>query len=105
MPRQLNLMTGLGMHPGGWRDKDTQYHQVTNLDHAIDLAKTADAGLFDPLFVANANAARQIDKPALFAANSPSDQPAVFEPLTLLTAVSQHTSSIGLLATTTYDKS
>jgi alkanesulfonate monooxygenase len=47
-----------------------------------------------------------MDKPALFAANSPSDRPAVFEPITLLTAVSQHTKRIGLLATatTTYDE-
>ena len=47
-----------------------------------------------------------MDKPALFAANSPSDRPAVFEPITLLTAVAQHTKYIGLLATatTTYDE-
>jgi N-acetyl-S-(2-succino)cysteine monooxygenase len=109
MARQLNLMTGLlglGMHLGGWRHKDAWSNQVMNLDHAIDLAKTAEAGLFDLLFLADGNAVRQMDKPALFAANSPSDRPAVFEPLTLLTAVSQHTSSIGLLATatTTYDE-
>ena len=109
MPRQLNLMTGLlglGMHLGGWRHKDAWSDQVMNLDHAISLAKTAEAGLFDLLFLADGNAVRQMDKPALFAANSPSDRPAVFEPLTLLTAVSQHTSNIGLLATatTTYDE-
>ena len=109
MPRQLNLMTGLlglGMHLGGWRHRDAWSDQVMNLDHAIELAKTAEAGLFDLLFLADGNAVRQMDKPALFAANSPSDRPAVFEPLTLLAAVSQHTSSIGLLATatTTYDE-
>ncbi len=109
MPRQLNLMTGLlglGMHLGGWRHKEAWSDQVMNLDHAIDLAKAAEAGLFDLLFLADGNAVRQMDKPALFAANSPSDRPAVFEPITLLTAVSQHTKFIGLLATatTTYEE-
>jgi FMN-dependent oxidoreductase (nitrilotriacetate monooxygenase family) len=109
MTRQLNLMTGLlglGMHLGGWRHKAAWTDQVMNLDHAIEIAKTAEAGKFDLLFLADGNAVRQMDKPALFAANSPSDRPAVFEPLTLLSAISQHTSSIGLLATstTTYDE-
>jgi FMN-dependent oxidoreductase (nitrilotriacetate monooxygenase family) len=105
----MNLMTGLlglGGHLGGWRHPDAWSNQVMNLDHAIELAQIAERGMFDLLFLADGNAVRQMDKPALFAANSPSDRPVVFEPLTLLTAVSQHTSSIGLLATatTTYDE-
>ena len=105
----MHLMTGLlglGGHLGGWRHPDAWSDQVMNLDHAIALARTAERGKFDLLFLADGNAVRQMDKPALFAANSPSDRPAVFEPLTLLTAVSQHTSAIGLLATatTTYDE-
>ena len=105
----LNLMTGLlglGGHLGGWRHRDAWSDQVMNLDHAIELAQTAERGKFDLLFLADGNAVRQMDKPALFAANSPSDRPAVFEPITLLTAVSQHTNCIGLLATatTTYDE-
>jgi FMN-dependent oxidoreductase (nitrilotriacetate monooxygenase family) len=105
----MNLMTGLlglGGHLGGWRHPQAWSDQVMNLDHAIQIAKTAEQGKFDLLFLADGNAVRQMDKPALFAANSPSDRPAVFEPITLLTAVSQHTSCIGLLATatTTYDE-
>jgi FMN-dependent oxidoreductase (nitrilotriacetate monooxygenase family) len=77
-----------------------------NLDHAIETARTAERGKFDLLFLADGNAVRQMDKPTLFAANSPSDRPAVFEPVTLLAAISQFTSHIGLLATatTTYDE-
>ena len=47
-----------------------------------------------------------MDNPALFAANSPSDRPPVFEPITHLTAVAMFTTHIGLLATatTTYDE-
>ena len=58
------------------------------------------------MFIADGNAVRQMDKPTLFAANSPSDRPAVFEPVTMLSAVAMFTKSIGLLATatTTYEE-
>ena len=90
----MNLMTGLlglGGHLGGWRHKDAWSDNVMNLEHAIETAQTAERGKFDLLFLADGNAVRQMDKPALFAANSPSDRPAVFEPITLLSAVAQYT--------------
>src|SRR4029453_2216173 len=52
-------------------------------------------------FRAGGKGVRQMDRPELFAANSPSDRPAVFEPVTLFAAVAQHTSRIGLVATAT----
>src|SRR5258708_6256922 len=105
----MNLMTGLlglGGHLGGWRHKDAWSENVMNLEHCIWPAREAEGGLFDLLFLADGNAVRQRDKRALFAANSPSDRPAVFEPITLMTAVAQYTKKIGLLATatTTYDE-
>jgi FMN-dependent oxidoreductase (nitrilotriacetate monooxygenase family) len=105
----MNLMTGLlglGGHLGGWRHKDSWSDMVMNLDHAIEIAQTAERGKIDLLFMADGNAVRQMDKPALFAANSPSDRPAVFEPLTLMSAVAMHTKRIGFLstATTTYEE-
>jgi FMN-dependent oxidoreductase (nitrilotriacetate monooxygenase family) len=105
----MNLMTGLlglGGHLGGWRHKDAWDNNVMNLDHAIQTAQTAERGMFDLLFLADGNAVRQMDKPALFAANSPSDRPAVFDPVLVMTAVAQFTKYIGLLstATTTYDE-
>jgi alkanesulfonate monooxygenase SsuD/methylene tetrahydromethanopterin reductase-like flavin-dependent oxidoreductase (luciferase family) len=105
----MNLMTGLlglGGHLGGWRHRDSWTDNVMNLDHAIETARTAERGKFDLLFLADGNAVRQMDKPALFAANSPSDRPAVFEPVTLLAVIAQYTHHIGLLATatTTYDE-
>jgi len=105
----LNLMTGLlglGGHLGGWRHKDAWTDNVMNLEHAIWTAREAERGKFDLLFLADGNAVRQMDKPALFAANSPSDRPAVFEPVTLLTAIAQYTTNIGFLATatTTYEE-
>ena len=100
----LNLMTGLlglGGHLGGWRHPDAWSGQVMNLDHAIELAQTAERGKFDLLFLADGNAVRQMDKPALFAANSPSDRPAVFEPITLLSGIAGLTDRIGLVSTAT----
>jgi len=109
MTRHMNLMTGLGSiggHLGGWRHPRAWSNTSMNLEHHIEVAKIAERGLFDLLFLADGNAVRQLDKPALFEANSPSDRPANFEPVTLLTAISQHTSQIGLLATatTTYEE-
>lgn len=103
------LMTGLlglGGHLGGWRHPESWTDTVMNLDHAIETAQIAERGKLDLLFMADGNAVRQMDKPALFAANSPSDRPAVFEPVTLMSAVAMHTKHIGFLstATTTYEE-
>ena len=77
-----------------------------SLDNAVQTAQLAEQGKLDLLFLADGNAVRQMDKPALFAANSPSDRPAVFEPVTLLSAIAMVTKQIGLLATatTTYEE-
>jgi FMN-dependent oxidoreductase (nitrilotriacetate monooxygenase family) len=105
----MNLMTGLsglGIHLGGWRHRDSYDQTCMDLENTINTAKIAERGKIDLLFLADGNAVRQMDKPALFAANSPSDRPSVFEPVTLLTAIAMHTSRIGLLATatTTYEE-
>ncbi len=105
----MNLMTGLGAiggHLGGWRHPRSWKNTAMNLDHLVWAAKTAERGKIDMLFVADGNAVRQMDKPELFAANSPSDRPTAFEPTTLYSAISQHTDQIGLMATatTTYDE-
>ncbi|ONG53791.1 hypothetical protein BKE38_11545 [Pseudoroseomonas deserti] len=105
----MNLMTsliGLGSHLAGWRHRDAWSPTTMSLDNAIHLAKLAERGKLDMLFLADGNAVRQMDDPILFSATSRSDRPAAFEPLTLLAALSQHTTKIGLFATatTTYDE-
>jgi alkanesulfonate monooxygenase len=102
----LGLNAGaLGGHLGGWRHRDAFPSTAMQLQNAIEVAKLAEQGKFDLLFLADGNGVRQMDKPALFAANSPSDRPTVFEPVTLFSALSQHTSHIGFVATatTSYD--
>jgi FMN-dependent oxidoreductase (nitrilotriacetate monooxygenase family) len=95
----------LGGHLGGWRHRDAFPTTAMQLKNAIEIAKLAERGKFDLLFLADGNGVRQMDKPALFAANSPSDRPTVFEPVTLFSALSQHTTNIGFVATatTSYD--
>jgi alkanesulfonate monooxygenase len=91
----------LGSHLGGWRHPDSFATTAMRLDHMIEIAKTAESGKIDVMFLADGNGVRQMDKPTLFAANSPSDRPSVFEPVTLFAALSQHTKNIGFVATAT----
>lgn len=91
----------LGGHLAGWRHRDSFPTTAMQLPCMVEMAKIAERGTLDLMFLADGNGVRQMDKPALFAANSPSDRPAVFEPVTLFAAVAQHTSRIGLVATAT----
>lgn len=105
----LNLITGLhavGNHPAGWRHPDAWTDTVMNLEHGIEVAKTAERGLFDMLFISDGNGVPNMDFPDLLEANCVTVKPAVFEPVTFLSALAMHTSQIGLLATatTTYEE-
>jgi len=103
----LGLNAGaIGSHLGGWRHPEAWSKTAMQLGNLIETAKLAERGKLDMIFLADGNGVRQLDKPTLFAANSPSDRPSVFEPLTLYAALSQHTSHIGFVATatTTYEE-
>lgn len=95
-----------GSHVGEWRHPDAWERPAANLANAVRLAQIAEEGCFDLLFLADGNGVRNMDKPDLFAATSPSDRPGIFEPVTLLSALAMATSRIGLVATTTttYDE-
>ena len=95
-----------GSHVGEWRHPTAWDRPASNLDNAVRLARIAEAGKLDLLFLADGNGVRNVDKPDLFAATSPSDRPGVFEPVTLLSALAMVTEHIGLVATTTttYDE-
>jgi alkanesulfonate monooxygenase len=105
----LNLITGLhpvGNHPAGWRHPRAWTNTVMNLEQTIRVAKTAERGLFDMLFISDGNGVTNMETPELFEANCLTSKPAVFEPVTHLAALAMHTSQIGLLATatTTYEE-
>ena len=86
VPNSIGGVMGAWRHPDAWPD-----NRIMNLEHYISIAKTAERGKFDCLFVADNNAVEQMINPELFQALSPLDRPANFEPLTLYAALSQHT--------------
>ncbi|MDB5577967.1 MAG: xenobiotic compound DszA family monooxygenase [Bradyrhizobium sp.] len=103
----LMLMAGTaGSHLGAWRHPDAYSNTVMNLETMIDIAKNAERGKLDAIFIADGNGVRNLDKPGLFAANAQTSRPAVFEPVTLFAALSQHTEHLGFVATatTTYEE-
>ena len=98
MPRQLHLnlfVHGRGHHETAWRHEGATPLALTDIGYYQDLARRAEAGLFDSLFLADALAIGQeiahVAKGGL-------------EPITTLAAVAGATSRIGLIATasTTY---
>jgi len=103
--RQLKLgafiMAG-GHHVAGWRHPRGQPDAGQNIAHYRQLAQTAERAKFDALFLADGVAIRSHDADTLYR----TARAASFEPLTLLSALSQVTEHIGLVATvsTTYNE-
>jgi len=91
--RELHLNAFLmeaGHHEAAWRLPQSNPRADFDLQHWISLAQLAENARFDSLFLA--------DGPALTGTGE-FRPPGQLEPLTLLTALSQHTSRIGLIAT------
>jgi FMN-dependent oxidoreductase (nitrilotriacetate monooxygenase family) len=79
-----------GHHEASWRLPESDPHAHVDLAHYVRLARTAERGAFDSLFLA--------DGPQLW--NNLAQRPAgALEPLTLLTALATATEHIGLIAT------
>jgi FMN-dependent oxidoreductase (nitrilotriacetate monooxygenase family) len=91
--RELHLNAFLmeaGHHEAAWRLPESNPRADFDLSHWIRLAELAEGAKFDALFLA--------DGPALTGSGE-FRPPGQLEPFTLLTALSQHTSRIGLIAT------
>lgn len=93
MTRQLHLnafLMNTGHHEASWRLPESDPHAHVELAHYVHLARIAERGTFDSLFLA--------DGPVLF--NSVGQRPSgALEPITLLTALATATEHIGLIAT------
>ena len=104
--RQMRLgafIMATGHHVAAWRHPDSQADAGLNIDHYRELARTAERGKFDLVFVADSPAGWERAKdPEAFRRTA---QGAHFEPVTLWAALSQATSHIGFVATasTTYE--
>lgn len=90
---------------GAWRHPHAYSGTTMNFNQVLDLTKIAERGKFDLVFLADGNGVRNLTNPELMAAMTPTDRPAVFEPVALLSALAIHTQRIGLVATatTTYE--
>lgn len=91
--RQLHLnafLMSTGHHEASWRLPESDPFAHVELDHYVHLARIAERGTFDSLFLA--------DGPQLW--GNIAQRPAgALEPLTLLTALATATRHIGLIAT------
>ena len=91
--RRLHLtafLHGSGHHDAAWRHPDSAGHRLLDVDYHIDLARTAERGLFDAVYLADSLAVR--GRPEATAAGG-------LEPLTLLTALATATEHVGLIGT------
>jgi FMN-dependent oxidoreductase (nitrilotriacetate monooxygenase family) len=100
MSKQLHLNAFImanGHHEAAWRHPDIDPANALTLKHYKDIARTAEAGKLDSLFLA--------DGVALWG-NVRYNSHSRFEPLTLLSALAAVTDRIGLIATasTTYNE-
>ncbi|MFD5798029.1 LLM class flavin-dependent oxidoreductase [Streptomyces diastatochromogenes] len=91
--RRLHLnafLMSTGHHEASWRLPESDPYAHVDLEHYVRLARIAERGTFDSLFLA--------DGPHLW--GSVAQRPAgALEPLTLLTALATATEHIGLIAT------
>lgn len=100
MSRTLHLnafLMGVGHHEAAWRHPRTDPSRVGDVRHFVELARIAERGTLDSVFLADGLAVGPAVRHNI---------QAVFEPLTLLAALATATEHIGLIATvsTTYNE-
>jgi N-acetyl-S-(2-succino)cysteine monooxygenase len=104
-PRQIKLgmfLRPAAHHVAGWRHKEAWADGGLNFSKYVEMAQTAELGLFDLMFSADALTGERYDRETL----SRTSYVAWIEPMSLLTALAPVTRNIGLVctATTTYDE-
>ncbi|WP_354321263.1 LLM class flavin-dependent oxidoreductase [Pseudacidovorax sp. 1753] len=94
--RPVSIHTGAWRYPGAWRDANFNFERLR------ELAQRLEAACFDAFFMADHLAVLNMPVEALQRSHTVSS----FEPFTLLSALSQHTTHLGLVATasTTFDE-
>ncbi|MDB5712949.1 MAG: class flavin-dependent oxidoreductase [Sphingomonadales bacterium] len=101
-PRKLRLgafLQATGHHVSAWLHPDTQADAGLNLQHYKEIVQTAERGKFDLVFVADSPGGyADFKDEASFRQNA---KAAHFEPVTLWSALSQVTTNIGFVATST----
>lgn len=98
-PDQLKLGTFVytfGFHPAAWLHPGSDVHGANDLTHLKKVAQISEAAKLDFMFFADSPAAAIGDPAAL--ARQPTKMNR-FEPITAITALSQHTEKLGFVAT------
>lgn len=93
MSRQLHLnafLMGVGHHEAAWRHPLTDARAILAVDHFQELARIAERGRLDSVFFADGLAV---------GARVKHNTQAIFEPITLLSAMAVVTEHVGLIAT------
>jgi N-acetyl-S-(2-succino)cysteine monooxygenase len=92
------FLEGTGHHIAAWRDPDVDPHGRVSLAHFLDIARLAERGKFDLLFMADTNATFGADDVESWTRTTAGTR---LEPITLLAAMAAVTKNIGLVATAT----
>ncbi len=92
------FLEGTGHHVAAWRDPDVDPRGRVSLSHFLDIARLAERGKFDLLFMADTNATFGADDVESWTRTTAGTR---LEPITLLAAMSAVTEHIGLVATAT----
>ncbi len=94
--RPVSIHTGAWRYPGAWADANFNFPRLRTL------ARKLEEGCFDAFFMADHLAVLNMPVDALQRSHTVTS----FEPLTLLSALAQHTTRLGLVATasTTFDE-
>src|SRR5437870_1502115 len=101
LPQRAQMRLAVHFHPTGhhvasWMDPRSQIDAGSNIGHYLDMARTAERGLLDLIFLADSLAVRAGD---LKTGGRWPQYIAYFEPLTLLSAMAAVTSRVGLVST------
>lgn len=94
--RPVSIHTGAWRYPGAWRDANFNFERLKTLAQVLERA------CFDAFFMADHLALLNMPLAALQRSHTATS----FEPFTLLSALAQHTTHLGLVATasTTFDE-
>jgi FMN-dependent oxidoreductase (nitrilotriacetate monooxygenase family) len=84
------FLMGVGHHEAAWRHPRTQEHRLLDVEHFRELGRIAERGRLDSVFFAD-----NLAVGPRIARNTT----AVFEPVTLLSAIATATEHVGLIAT------
>lgn len=93
---KLGAFCGGSYHQAGWRHPQSGADFAPDIVQWVDLARRLEAAKFDMMFIADTASPSNADNPEVFRYLAAGDN---LEPMTLLAAISAHTTHLGLAGT------